>query len=101
MIKDKVSEWLPIIRIFGILPLSVVNRIGNVWFLVRIMTADGQGFDTWWKLLSLIGYIFYITVGSILFFIIAPSLEIDLGPKIENTGHFRGIFGDLQGLILK
>lgn len=55
-----------------------MNRISNVYFLVHIITADDQGFDTWWKLLSLIGYIFYITVGSVLFFMIAPNLELDI-----------------------
>lgn len=88
------------IRIFLILPLSVLSRIANIYFLVRIVTADDQGFDTWWKLLSLIGYIFYITAGSILFFIIAPDLEINFGRKIEKSGHYGGIFGDLQGLVL-
>ena len=57
--------------------LNKYHLIANIYFLVRIVTADDQGFDTWWKLLSLIGYIFYITAGSILFFIIAPDLEIN------------------------
>ena len=62
----------------------MVSRISGIYFLVNIVKSSEQRFDTWWKMLSLIGYIFYFTVGSILFFFIAPELDIYVKRKVKS-----------------
>jgi len=99
--KTTVSRWYILVRIIILLPLSVISRIASVYFLVNIVLSSTERFDTWWKVLSLVGYIFYLTVGSILFFFIAPSLEIEVGRKEKSHGYFGSIFGELKGLVFR
>ena len=79
----------------------MVSRISGIYFLVNIVMSSEQRFDTWWKMLSLIGYIFYFTVGSILFFFIAPELDIYVRRRVKSYGFFEGAFDDIKGLVFR
>ena len=55
-IKETMSRYYILLRLIVLLPLSMVNRIGNVYFWVHFVLSSTQTFDSWWKVLSFIGY---------------------------------------------